>query len=439
MLWNALKGLMLRFPKWALVVGVIVGSTAFFAFWWFTRSVKQAVYASRLTAPVEDVAPKLMAMEAHPERLLLVDDDLYDVETGTLLFKNWLRGAAPLALYYDAKARKIIARYEKGFVRYTLEGKEEARLLRPQPPVFSDDLHTMLEVREKDIWQAELDWKEWKIVNERQVTSIAQFNDTYFAQNLLLWPRTTLVVRNLNQLLRVNLDTGLVKPVRLPLGEIAKRRSPDHRCVVGLQNGEFYCYDVESDEAKTIPVGRRGTFTDYQWLDNDRCLCVASGKALVLYDRPKNALTELLVLPFPCRSIDAPSPDGRYVFCTEQGRALLVDVEKKTVLPVTGGSGVKWISNDTFAFAREVPDSELRGTWLQTAGEGEKRVSPEPYITDRIGGWILSLSDSELLVFATNQGLWKMKVVGSEVVETLMPSKPVAHVLGVQTWPLQLP
>jgi hypothetical protein len=231
----------------------------------------------------------------------------------------------------------------------------------------------------------------------------------------------------------VNLETGDVRPVRIPLDGIAKRRSPDSKSLVGLQGGQFYCYDVDSDAAKTIPVGR-GAINDYQWLGNDKCVAIAAMKTVIQYDRINRSLTIASSLPVQCNRIGEPSPDGRFVFCYSWKGAALVDLEKHTAIPVTGGEGVSWVSNDTFAFSRDVPDTQLRGTWLQTVGEGERRISPEPFLVNRTGPALMKLKSSGVVVFATEHGLSKMKPDGSELIDLVKLGKRVECVRTVETW-----
>jgi hypothetical protein len=421
------------FPKFALVFTLIVGSTVAFGVWWF---VLRPFSSLNWGGPrvVEDIGPKLAKLEAKQGRLLLVDNDLYEVDTGTLIFKSWLqRHGMPQKLFQDGQTKKFIAQYDRGFVRYEPSGAVETALLLKFKPAFSDDLKWVLFARDKDIWRADVDWKAFKLANERKVTAIEQFNETYFTDNIILGTEQALVVRNSNKLLRVNLETGDVKPVRIKLNDIGNRRSPDSKSVVGVEGGQFYCYDVDSDEVKTIPVGR-GAMTDYRWLDNDRCVTIAGGRTVMLYDRTQHSLDEIVALPSQLSKIVEPSPDGRFVFCAGRGTGVLVDLEQKTATAITGGAGIRWVSKDTFAFSREVPDTDLRGTWLQTAGESERRVSPDPYHVGKGGGFIMSLPTLEMVVFATRHGLSKMKLDGTEVTELLILPQPPAQVLGVQHW-----
>jgi hypothetical protein len=432
MKWGWVKA----FPKFALVFVVIVGSTIAFGFWWYVlRIPKNAVTMQghiQSQPPAEDVGPKLATIVAKHDRLILVDNDLYDTDDGTLLFKSWLEKGMPERLFYDSEAKKIIAQYELGFVRYSLSGKVEATLLQRFRPAVSKDWKWVLYVKDKDIFRADIDWNEFKLVNERKLTSIEQFWPQGFVENIFFWTDKTLIVRNLSNPLRVNLETGDVKPIRISLEGITGPRSPDTKNLVGVQGGQFYCYNVDTDMAKTIPIGRV-LINDYQWLGNDKCVAIAAGKDIVLYDRLKNTLSEVMTLPFQCSKIGAPSPDYRFVFCNGWGRTLLVDLQNKTTLPIAGGWG-PWVSNDTFAFSRDVPNTELRGTFLQTAGEMERRISPEPYLIYHTGPALMELQSASMMIFAAQHGLSKMKLDGSDVTELIDLRSPPKQVLAITDW-----
>jgi hypothetical protein len=429
MIWAFIK----RLPKLALVFGLIIGSTIAFGVWWFTHGIKKAIYEGH-AVPAEDIGPKLALVASKPERLLLVDNDLYDLDTGALIFKGWLKAGMPAKLFWEADSKTVLAQYELGFVRYGLDGAEQASFKLKYPFGIADDDKWVVFAKDKDIWRADVDWKTLKLVNERKLTSLGQFNDVNFAGNIILGTDKTLIVRNMNQLLRVDLESGAIHPTKIPLLEIGKRRSPDSKSVVGIQNGQFYCYDVDTDDAKAIQVGR-GAINDYQWLGNDRCVAIAAMKSVILYDRKKNALTELAALPSQCNKIGEPSPDGRFVFCYSFEGGDLLDVVKKTATPINGGAGIAWVSNDTYALSRDVPDTDLRGVWLEKAGEGERRVSPEPYLVNRRGdGFIMPIPKAGVVVFATKNGLSRMKPDGSEVAEVVKLAHAPERVLGIQDW-----
>jgi hypothetical protein len=434
MIWLLLKRLVGQFPKWALVVTVLVVSTGLFGFWWFTRGGKRA--AAGPSAAVEDISPKLNLIESKWQRLLLVDNDLYDIDSGKPVFRHWLKDGMPLRLFYDPATKKMIAQYERGFVRYGLDGREEAVLTQRSTPAFTPGLKSVVFAKDKEVWRADVDWQAFKFANERKVTSIEQFNELNFAANIILLTDKTLVVRNFTTLLRVDLDGGSVKPMRIPLGDIGKRRSPDSKWVVGTQSGQFYCYDVDADEAKTIPIGRL-VMNDFQWLGNERGAALMAGKAVFAYDRTTNNLTEVAQLPFSCFKMGDPSPGGRFIFCAGgiDGRnGALVDLEKKTAVQIQGGAGIAWVNGNTFAFSREVPSSDLRGTWLQTAGKTERRVSLVPYQVSNSGAQFLALPSTSLVIFETRHGLTKMDLDGSELAELVNLRQPVARVLGIQGW-----
>lgn len=427
--WNWLRD----FPRFALVFLLIGGSSIAFCAWWWFHSLKKAEVAAR-PAQIEDVAQKIAKIESDWRNLFLVDNDLYDLSNGEVVFRNWLKEGVPQKLYYDTKAKKFFARYERGFVRYDEKGTVEASLLQRNKPAFLDDLGSAIYSKDKDIWRADVDWNTLKFTNERKITAIEQFSDLYLADNLILSTDKTLIVRNMNKVLRVNLENGEVKPMRFSLLDIRKRRSPDGKSAVGLDGGQFFCYDVDSDSAKTIAVGR-GAINDYQWLGNVRCIAIAAGKSVVIYDRTKNTLEELVALPSACQNVGEPSPDFRYAFCVGRSGLILIDTEKKTAVAVAGGNGVRWISKDTFAFSREVPDSELRGTWLQTVGEGERRVSTDPFLVAKSGSLLMVKENAGLIIFATKHGLTTMKPDGSGLAEIVKLPRPPNLALGIEVWP----
>jgi hypothetical protein len=418
-----------RVPKFALVFGVITGSTVAFLIWWHFHSLPKS---APVFSPMAEKA-KPVDLKSHFGHLILADNELYDVDSGELLAKNWLKDGMPEKIFWDAASNSVLARYEKGFVRYAPDGTELARLVLKYRFAFDNDYKWILFAQDKDIWKSDVDWKEFKLVNQRKLTSIEQFNDANFAGNIILGTEKTLVVRNMNNLLQVNLETGEVHPTRIPLNDIRKRQSPDGKYVVGIQDGEFYCYDLDADQAKSIKIGR-GAINDYQWLGNDKCAAIAAMKTVILYDRQKHTLNVVCQLPAPCVKIGEPSPDGRYVFCEGRGAGVLIDLVKNTATPVTGGLGVCWLSNDTFAFSREVPDSTLRGTWIQIVGSSEKRISPEPFLVGKSDDSVMLLKSANLAIFVTKHGLMKMKPDGSEVAELIQLPPPTSHLVGIEIW-----
>jgi hypothetical protein len=422
-----------QFPKYALVFAVIIGSTAAFLVWRITYRARHRLNAFSQPLPVEDLRPKMAKVEADHDRMILVDNDLYDVETGELVFKSWLKEGMPVKQFWQADSKTVLAQYERGFVRYNLDGTEAAVMQEKYAFGIADDYRWIVYVRGGDIWRADMDWKALKTTNERKVTSIGKFNDQNFAGNIVLGTEKTLLVREMNKVLHVESATGEVKPMDISLVDISKRKSPDSKGVVGLENGRFYFYNVDTDEAKYFPVGR-GVINDYQWLDDDRCAAIAGGTRVILYDRKQNKLTEVVTLAAQCSKIAEPSADGRFVFCYSWKGGELVDLEKRVATPLKGGAGITWLSSDTFAFSREVPDSDLRGTWLQKTGEGERRVSPEPYLLGKAGGFIMALPSGDLVVFATKQGIMKMKPDEGEVAEVVKLAHAPERVLGIQEW-----
>ena len=426
-----------QFPKYALVFGIIAGSTALFTTWWMFHSHAKAHSPRDIAAEQAAIRAQTAKAEARIDYLFLADDDLYDAGTGECLFKNWLHGDHPLHLFFDPKSKKILGQYDRGFARYAFDGMREAAMMRNEPLAFCDGFKKVVFAKNKNVWIADADWQNFRFANERQVTTIDSFYEQNFAANILLLTTKTLVVRNLNNLLRVNLETGNVKPMRMPLVNIAKQRSPDSRWLVGTQSGQFFCYDVDADNAKTIPIGRNG-ISDFQWLGSDKCIGLAAGKEIVVYDRPAHTLTENATLPFPCFKIGEPSPDGRFIFAAGgiDGRnGGLVDLEKKTATPIRGGAGITWASNDTFAFSRDVLDSDLRGIWTKKIGEPEKRVSVEPCLLTLNSLCLVKLQTSDkLIILETTRGFIRMRsndIKAEFILERHQPSTQISAMQNI--------
>lgn len=354
-----------RFPKVALVFVVIVVSTGLFAFWWVARkSSLGALLKERAKAQREEVMRKAVTLPEKMGWLVLAGNDLYDVGSGELIFTNWLP-AIPERLFYRADTNRLMAQTERGVFRYGLDGKVDAAMGGNVPLHFTYDGKVALYVKGGDIWIADTDWKEFALKSERQVTKTGGFSAPFFAPNVMLRSEKSLVVRSQNQLLRVNLLSGEVQPIKLPLGDISKRRSPDGRFLVGDEPQNIYAFDVEAADAYNFPTGR-DRLVDYQWLGNERCAFIVGGKGVGLYNRATNAIEEVTALPFPCNKMAGPSPDGRYVLCAGRQGTVIIDTKSKMAeIFGTQAQHFAWVSEDTLIFCRDVPDTSVRGTWLK--------------------------------------------------------------------------
>jgi hypothetical protein len=424
MIWAFLR----RFPQLLILGGIFFGSTAIFLLWLLSGTVWWPFKARKT-----DFRPQIALFESKPERFILVDNNLHDLDTGALVFRSWLRDGMPDALFYDAEHKKLVAKFVQGFVRYNLAGQEEVRVAPPFRGVFSNNLKWVLFAREQNIWRADVDWKEFKMVNERQLTSVGYINETNFAGNVLFATDVTMLVLQFNKLLRINLDTGAVKEAKLPLDNISKRLSPDRKHIVGARGKQFYCYDVDADTLNPLDLGP-GVILDYQWLTPDTCAVVHSDKEVGIYDREAHKLKVLVHLPAVCGKMDGPSPDGRFVFCWNREAGFLVDLENKAVTPLVPGAGLKWVTESSFIFSRDLPDSELRGTWMHNTEEGAKRVSPEPFLVAKAGPFALLHEESGLIVMGTKNGISTMKQDGSEPRELVKLARQIFSVLTIGKW-----
>ncbi len=425
-----------QFPKVALVVGVLVGSTLVFAMWWFSTPSKTGEFgaASGEVAKASAAAAQAPAWVKDFKKLILADNNLVNVETGEVIVKGWLKHGMPSGVWFDDDSAKVIARYSKGFVRYNLDGKPERDILMPSPAFLLPSSDDLLFVKEADIWRAEIDWAAFVVREEKAVTAIEEFVDEYFPDNILMVGEKVLLVRNKMQLLRVDLETGETRPSKFPAVS-GMEISPGKRFLIGDQNGTLFCYDIETDRATTLELGKRVGFQDYQWLDEDRCLALDRGGLVKLFSREDNKLDAVAELPKQCRQLGIPSPHGRYVFASsEGGRGFLVDTEGRKASPVRGGTGVAWMDAERFMFARDTQNSELRGTWTQKVEETEQRVSPRPYLVPRGGSAVLPLPGSGLVVFYAKDALCRMNSDGTDFAEVAEVARPPSFAIPIGEW-----
>ena len=435
--WRFIK----QFPKIALVLGVFVVSTGLFGFWWYFRAPRTnkspVITDNTQKQKIEEVAAIIPSMEGN---LLVADGDLYQLDSGKLLVKNWFKEAMPNKLFLDAENGKLIARYDKGLARFTLDGKRDGALSGRYGLAVNETMDSALFVKDKDIWKAGLDLREFKLVNEQRVTSTGAFMEQYFVESILLKTEKVIVVRNMNQMLRVDLVTGEVISTRLPITGLKNQRSPDGGMLVGgmteRMSQKFFCYDVYKDEVKYFDLSSKLKVSGMVWVNKKSCAYIVGLTELGLFDSEKQEIRPVMKLPMPCTEMNSPSPTGRYVFCsTAFMQFVLVDTEGRKIEPLGAPAQCyEWIADDVLLFARDVPDSNLRGTWVKKIGQEEVRVSTEPYIFARGGGGasVLPIKDAGIVFFSTRGGMFKMKL-GETTAQMFAPlSKPLTRFVYIE-------
>ena len=168
--WRILKA----FPKYAIALGVVVLSTGLFGAWWFfKRSMPRWEFAKPDPAVVAEIKKKADALPEKLGWLALVGGDLYDISSGELIFKNWLRGI-PLRVFYYPESRHLMVQAERGIMRFGLDGKQDGVMGVDTPPAFTNDGSQAMYVKDGDIWIAGIDWTAFKFINERQATRYVQ-------------------------------------------------------------------------------------------------------------------------------------------------------------------------------------------------------------------------------------------------------------------------
>ncbi len=429
--WRILKA----FPKYAIALGVVLLSTGLFGAWWFfKRTMPRWEFAKPDPAVVAEIKKKADALPEKLGWLALVGGDLYDISTGEVIFKNWLRGI-PMRVFYYPESRHLMVQAERGIMRFGLDGKQDGVMGVETPPAFTNDGSQAMYVKDGDIWIAGIDWTAFKFINERQATKYGQFYAPYFSVNVALASDKACLVNVQSKQLRVDLSTGDLQQTNITPHIKAKLRSPDCKVLVGDDGENCFVYDIDKPEPILFPKNG-GKVSDVQWLNNDRCAFIIGGKTVSVFDRKKNTVEEVATLPFDCQKITDPSLDGRYVLCNN-GRALVVvDVEKKTAENLgIEVDHIGWVSHDTLMYAREIPDMKLRGTWIKTIGSEPQRVLAEPYLVGYDKSAPLALMrELGVVVFATRNGIFMMKPDGSELREVAKLKQPVGRIQAVEMW-----
>lgn len=410
-----------QFPKLALAGGVFLGSTALFLVWWLLRSPGARQAADDAEAARSAMRTQQAALvEERAGRLFLAGSDLYDVETGEVLFKNWLGGEPPSSVSYEPATKTFLAQFARGLVRCNADGSQRASLSFPHTVAFAKDLSYALYAKESDVWKTPIGLPELKLAEGGRVTTMGVFPEAYFAENLVLVTDETLVVRNMNNLLRVTLKTGNVTPMRMSLIDLGQRRSPDSRTVLDRQDGTLLAFDVDTSEIRQCPLGRiNQKITGWLWLDNARCAVLVGNAGIAFYDLKENSLSDVTPLPVPCQHIHSLSPEGKRFLCVASrhnpaGFVFDADTKKLETLPA-GAQGIGWIAADTLLFARDIPDSATRGTWIKKLTQPEMRVTEDPcVVVQDVGPLAISLREAGYIVFVTRQGLCRAKPGGTD-------------------------
>ena len=435
---------MLKIPKWGFFIFLIFGGSSIFFLWYlYLAPWHRQVASIERKQEAEKVAKKAASLEGRTDRLFIADGGIYDAESGERIFTNWLNGDAPSRLFYDAKSNKLIGKLERGFVRYAMDGTREAELGLDYSPAFSADLKNALYCKNGDIWAAEIDWNAFSFINERQITHYGEFGGLSLNSNLWLSSPRVIFIQHKLKVLKVDFDSGSVKPANIPGKDIDQRRSPDMGLLLGEERNQLFAFVVESGKLTTWPIGREA-FNGCQWLGEKKSAVLIGGQKIGIFDRDANTFLPVVLLPFACQRIGESSPNGRYVFCASRTTQVLVDMQDKTAKTIDGGNGLGWIDDSIYIFAREVPDTDRRGVWLQIPGGEPRRVTDEPYLVSRNGaqGAIFRLPITASgapgkIIFVTKKAVYRMNPDGSGLAEIFTLPRAPTHMLSVEAWPLR--
>ncbi len=431
--WRVLRA----FPKYAIVVGVIVLSSALFFLWYYFSYMRPNLASTKRSQEREAAIQKKAAtLPDRLESLVLVGQDLYDIEKPGLLFENWLNGV-PKRLFYHPDSNRLFAQVQNGIMRFGLDGREDG-VMAPENgsvPAYTNDGKVALFVRNGDIWTATPDWREFRLKDERQATHYGQFYAPYFAENVILASASACLVQVRNDYIRVDLKTGDLKPVKLSILRSRQNRAPDCQFILCDMGEQLAAYHV--DQIEPIYLPREGHVYGWQWLNNDVCAFLIGGETVSMYERKKNTVSIVAKLPSNCSAIGKPSPDGRYVLCSGRPGMVLIDTKEKTATPLSieGAQHITCVSANALIFSREVADTSSRGTWVNPVGKEEQRILPEPYTVGYDGKASVSLLEEQnSVVFSTRERLFRMRPEGAVLREIAKLQRPGGLIKAVETW-----
>src|ERR1700733_8146863 len=98
-------------PKYFISAVVAITSITGFGLWWFLRKPTTSGNHPIPQSAIVDNSAKVALIESKATRLLLVDNDLYDIETGELVFKGWLKEGMPGKLFWEPDSKTVLAQY----------------------------------------------------------------------------------------------------------------------------------------------------------------------------------------------------------------------------------------------------------------------------------------------------------------------------------------
>ena len=436
------------FPKAFVVVAVFVGSTLLFSLWWWFGGGKtqeaeakplempQAAETSRVDQDRQARVPKIPRLI---ESLVVMNGDLFNAATGEVVIEDWLKGEAPVKLVYDAPQQKFIGKFAKGLMVYHLDGSEAGTIATSNGVLVPDEMNYAIYAEGGDIWKADIDWQKIELGEARQVTSVGSIEERFFIKNVLLGTHKNLILRNRNQFLRVNLETGEVATTPMSMLGLERRRSPSGDLLLGalseVGGTRFFAYHVDEDRQEFFELGSRMAVTDFLWVSEDRCSFLVANQQVGLYQREPEGISEVVMLPFPCAGLVGPSPDGKHVLAAGKPGLLMIDIDgKESHLIELPLGNAEWMGSGVLLAACDVVDTKFRGTWRIEAGKEPVRITNEPYLYSRDGtASVAAIRDSGLTLFATKSGVFQLKLgeteaslltsTGGSAVQFLVPSK----------------
>lgn len=390
-----------KFPKWAIAGSIILVSTTLFLLWWINRDAQEqpaeatpiAETGQQTNEPVSTVP----TVEINPESMFIGDSSLYQIVGNEvqLVAEDWLEEpiGANVRVVYLPQEEVLVVTGKGGFTSFDLDGKRIGRLTLSNGAKLDGYLDEGLKVavfqKDRDIWTGDIDWRAAKVVNERQITNTGFFIGSPFFGKLIGASDKGLVYRDARLgMVWVDLETGKTESGSLPA---TLATAPGGRFVLGDTNSrpfQLVALDIDTGQTSLHEIPTRIPQSGIGWIGQTKA-AVTLGSQIMLYDHSKREMTSLLHGQNPNQQLSMPappSPEGNQLLVLDQSEGLfLVDIEQKQKTPIPSWpqiTGFEWLGGDAMLLIYDVPDTDLRGSWLFASGDTilEKRLFAAPLI-----------------------------------------------------------
>ena len=273
---------------------------------------------------------------------------------------------------------------------------------RPFGAFLARDFRRVVFLEAGDVWRAEVDWLNAKVVNRKQVTNVGMLGGA----KVLHWYGNSLFLRatlsSQNPIVIVDLASGAIQ--ERPAGEIFTQgmfTNPSGSRLCAAANDQLACLDLRTGQTAHVPLPTRcgalpcsvlfggqrqphptsdtdpGTF----WIDDETVVSfVANVAAQVARADLRTRKAEILFAAERDESIRlrSLSPSRRFLSLmldTKVGRNRHVRIDLRdggvAVLPdEVVNAGMAWLDENRFLYAHQVGGLSRIGTWIHNLAKG---------------------------------------------------------------------